>query len=142
MRYVMLTRVGAAVALASFAFAAAAPASAAAPNPCSVDTFSVDGAVLTVRVCDVGQVPAAAPSAKRAVASAGVLQETLSVDGRAPLVRTLRYERAYEETTHALDDVPLQALGIARTLHVVLAVRGGSARLEHALLVPGAVSLK
>ena len=134
----------AAGALASFAFATASPALCAAPNPCSLETFTVDGAALTIRVCDLAQPQGAAPRGKQsAAASSGELQETLSVDGRPPIVRSIRYERtAYDETTHALDDVPLQTLGIARTLHVVLAVRGGSARLEHALLVPGAISLK
>ena len=143
MRFVMPIRVGAAAALASLVYALG-PAPAAAANPCSSDAFPIDGAVLTVHVCDVVQAPIVGePRRSRPVASAGELQETLSVEGRAPLVRTVRYDRpANEETARALDDVPLQTLGIPRTLHVVLAVRSGSARLEHALLVPGAVSLK
>jgi hypothetical protein len=38
--------------------------------------------------------------------------------------------------------VPLAKLGLARTLHLTVVYTSGSARLEHALLVPGAIALK
>jgi hypothetical protein len=44
--------------------------------------------------------------------------------------------------TRAVDDVPLTDLGSDKTLHLTVAYRPGSAVLEHALLLPGAVVLK
>lgn len=114
---------------------------AAPSSPCSSDTFSIDGTALTFLVCPAAQsVPAAG---KPAPSTSGELRETIGVKGRLPLTRVVRYERlANEETARTLDDVPLAALGIELTMHVTLAIRGGDARLEHALLVPGAIPLK
>ncbi len=133
-----LAFVSAVVMLANFA----SPASAAA---CSVDSFVIDGVAVSVELCDIRASTPAAPTARaKSVASgSGEVRETLSVKGHPPLVRSARYERlASEETARTLDDIPLQTLGIQRTMHVTLAVRDGTARLEHALLVPGAMPLK
>ena len=44
--------------------------------------------------------------------------------------------------SRAIDDAPLQRFGIAKTLHMTIGYKPGSVRLEHALLVPGAIALK
>jgi hypothetical protein len=44
--------------------------------------------------------------------------------------------------TRAVDDIPLTDLGSNKQLHITIAYRSGSAVLEHALLLPGAVVLK
>jgi hypothetical protein len=142
MRRIMHTRAWAALALASFG-SYAGPASAAPLDPCSSDTFVIDGTTLLVRVCAREPSATARMGGKPHAAPPSDVAETFSAGARTPLVRSVPYERLPdEETARTLDDVPLQALGIDRTLHVVLAVRNGTARLEHALLVPGALSLK
>jgi hypothetical protein len=142
LRCIVHVRAWVALALASFG-SSAGPASAAPADPCSSDTFSVDGSVLLVRLC-VREPPASARTGgKQHAAPPSEVAETFSAGDRTPIVRSVPCERLpNEETAHTLDDVPLQALGIDRTLHVVLAVRNGNVRLEHALLVPGALSLK
>ncbi len=130
----MITR----CALRAVAFAALSVASvsaARAAGPCSNDSFAVDGSQLRVEVCDRA---AAAPHG-----TGGTLVETLSVKDRPPVVHAVPYDRLPNETTtRTIDDVPLQALGIARTLHLTVAIRDRSVRLEHALLVPGAIDLR
>ncbi|HMD02592.1 MAG TPA: hypothetical protein VKG44_06445 [Candidatus Baltobacteraceae bacterium] len=117
-------------------------ASAATPPPaseaCSNDTFSVDGSPLGVQVC------AQATDAKGASVAkpAAVVQETFSYRG-ASFAHTLTVEfLAGAEISRTIDDVSLARLGIAKTLHLSIAYKPGSARLEHALLVPGAIALK
>ena len=115
-----------------------APLASAAAGACSVDNFPIDRTVLTVSVClpDRG-------ARKLPVGSDGQVQETLSVRGRPPLMRSTTYSRLPNEATaRTIDDVPLQSLGIGKTLHLTLAVHAGAARLEHALLIPGAIALK
>lgn len=112
---------------------AAAPVSGAA-TACSSDTFSVDGAPLVVEVC--------APAGP-AVAGKVTLTERFTVKGQPPLVRLLIVDVLPKaESSRSIDDVALAQLGIAGTLHVTVVYRTGSARLEHALLIPGAVGLK
>jgi hypothetical protein len=102
---------------------------------CSSDTFTVDGTALGVGICAR---PQAAPAG-----SPLVFTETLTVKGQPPLVRDLKVDTvAGEPSPHVIDDVPLAKLGIAKTLHIALSYRAGAVRLEHALLVPGAISLK
>lgn len=129
---------------ASAAFAAvtiAAGPRAASAASCTADAFTVDRTALTVTVCTIER--RAPAHGKAAAISEGALQETLAVKGRAPVTRTVTYTRLpSEETARTIDDVPLQPLGISKTLHVTLAIRGGTARVEHALVIPGAVVLK
>jgi hypothetical protein len=111
----------------------AATGAAAAPA-CSSDAFTIDGSSLTVSLC-------AAPDVRGQ--STAHVTETLSVRGQAPYVRDVTLELvAGTESSRTIDDAPLQRLGLARTLHLTIAYRNGSVRLEHALLVPGAIALK
>lgn len=116
---------------------AAWPRAAAAAGGCSSDTFSVKGSALTVELCG----PPA--TARRGGESAVAIVETLSARGRPSLTRRVALDTALgDETSRTIDDAPLQALGITGTLHMTIAYRSGTVRLEHALLVPGAIALK
>ena len=122
-------RASAACALA--AVLSIAPAyEASAASACSNDAFSIDGKALSIQICDAD-----------GRGAEGTLEETLSVLGRTPLVHAVTYRRV-EGTSRTIDDVALGPLGIAKTLHVTMAVRGGNVRLEHALLIPGAIPLR
>jgi len=107
----------------------------AVSSGCSSDTFAVDGTPLGVAICARAQAaPAGSPL---------IFTETLTVKGQPPLEHELKVDVvAGESSAHAIDDVPLAKLGIAKTLHLALSYRAGTVRLEHALLVPGAISLK
>jgi hypothetical protein len=105
-----------------------------APAVCSSDAFSIDGSSLTVTLC--------APQDAKGQSSAHVT-ETLSIKGQPAYVRDVLLELvAGTESSRTIDDAPLQKLGLARTLHLTIAYRNGTVRLEHALLVPGAIALK
>jgi len=122
---------------ATFARASAAAA------PCSLDTFSIEGAALAVEVC--------AP-AESLVGTKVTLTERFTVKGQTPLERALVVEVLPKAgTSRSIDDVSLAKLGINKTLHLTIVFKAGpstgsgrpaGASLEHALLVPGAIALK
>jgi hypothetical protein len=117
-----------AAALTLLVWSAAAPALA---EPCSHESFEVDGSALTVNVC------AASPSGGKVSVSesfksgAATFSHTATIDvlSGASVSRTV-------------DDVALSPLGSSRTLHLTLAYREGAVSIEHALLLPGAIPLK
>lgn len=115
---------------------AVAPLAAAATPGCSNDAFVVRGTALAVELC--------APLGARPVGKSPVtITETITAKGQAPLVRRVPLDGGLgDETSHTIDDAPLQSLGIAGTLHMTLAYKSGAVHLEHALLVPGAIALK
>jgi hypothetical protein len=126
------TRAGMAVVIAiSFlGVASAAPSGAG----CSSDSFSIDGSSLAIGLC---------PAATGGTASKAAVTETLTVKGQPPLVRPVFIDLLPgADTSRTIDDAPLEKLGIAKTLHLTIAYKNGSAHLEHALLVPGAIALK
>jgi hypothetical protein len=125
-------RASTAVVLSALLFAATTPVSAA--SACSSDAFSIDGTSLTVELC---------PTPTANTAGKAALSETLTVKGQPPLVRAVTVELLPgADTSRTIDDAPLQKLGLGRSLHLTIAYKNGAARLEHALLVPGAVALK
>ena len=128
--------VGAAFAAALVALSVT-PVSAPAAQGCSTDAFTAHGTPLTVVLC-VG------PPVGRSVPKAGAtVIETLATKGQEPIVRRVAIDAALADAVvRTIDDAPLGALGISGTLHMTIAYRGGSAHLEHALLVPGAIVLK
>jgi|GEM_PF-976903 len=131
-----------AASLAVALFAGTGAARAATP-PCSSDTFSIDGSSVTVALCV--SVPAASAVHREAGAKPppASLDETLTVKGQPPLVRSIPLDAApTDDASRTIDDVPLAKLGLGRTLHLTIVVRNAGIRLEHALLVPGAVTLK
>ncbi len=122
-----------AFAIAAFALVATAvPAFAAAG--CSNDAFTVTGTSLAVEIC----APATRPAGKAPVFATA----TLTARGKDPVVRKIPLEVVSDEASHTIDDAPLQSLGIAGTLHMTIGYKAGAVRLEHALLVPGAIALK
>jgi len=126
-----MIRALAAAAIAGTVLAGAAPAGASA---CSTDVFAVEGSSLTVQLCPA---PAGSSAAKAA------LVETFSVKGQPPLTRSVTVDvLPGADTSRTIDDAPLAKLGIGRSLHLTIAYKNGTARLEHALLVPGAIALK
>jgi hypothetical protein len=119
--------------LLTSALLAASAVPAAAPA-CSSDAFTIDGASLALTLC--------APADARGQKSA-LVTETLSVKGLLPYVREVTLDLVPgAESSRTIDDVSLQQLGVRRSLHLTIAYKGGSVRLEHALLLPGAIALK
>ena len=138
----MLRRAGPRVLVAGAALLSSRVSPALAAG-CSTDVFAIDGNAVNVELCST-RAPLAAAHGKAVPAQGGdAVRETITVKGRPPLVREVRYQSATgDATARSLDDIPLAALGIGKTMHVTLAVHDGNVRLEHALLVPGATPLK
>jgi hypothetical protein len=128
----------------SFAFLIGATVPSAAAGTCSTDTFTIDGSAVTLDMClGAAPDPAASRHGSPAKAPAATLTETFTVKGQPPLVRALPLDALpADEPSRTIDDVPLEKLGLARTLHLTIAVRSSGVHLEHALLVPGALTLK
>ena len=113
------------------AFLAAGAAALAQSDACSHDTLIVDGVAVNASLCVAGP-PAARVTVTETFASGGKQFSrplTIDVVGGASVTR-------------AVDNVPLTELGSAKQLHLTVAYRSGTAVLEHALLLPGAVVLK
>jgi hypothetical protein len=118
--------------LALFA-ASVVPAPAQNPAPrCSHDTFPVAGQAVAVTVC------AGPPDSGKTVA----VNETFK-SGAASFNHTASIEvLPGAAASRSVQDVSLQPLGLAYTLHLTLAYRDAAVTIEHALLLPGAVPLK
>jgi len=113
------------------AFLAAGAAALAQGENCTQDSLSLEGAPTAASFCVAG------PTAGQVTVT-----ETF-VRGAQRLTRPLAINVVDGATvTRAVDDIPLTDLGSNKQLHVTIAYRGGSAYLEHALLLPGAVVLK
>lgn len=108
---------------------AAAPAEAQ-NGRCSRDVFAIDGQSVTVSVC-----------AGAAESGAVAVSETFK-GAAASFSRTSSIPLLAGAVSRETEDVALQPLGIAKTLHLTLAYRDGAAWIESALLRPGAVPLK
>lgn len=123
------------LALSTALLAASAQPGTTGDSVCSSDAFPIDGSTVTVQLC-------IADSGK-AGAVKTLVTETLSVKGQTSFVRQVPVDRVPgADSSRAIDDLPLAKLGLSRTLHLTIAVKNGAVRLEHALLVPGAVALK
>jgi|HubBroStandDraft_6_1064221.scaffolds.fasta_scaffold418791_2 hypothetical protein len=125
------------------------PTEAPGPQSCSDDTFQIEGHAVRVSICAPVALPAPAAPPKgrgeresRDVRPQLALQESFS-SGGASFSRSLPVEIVEgSDRSRALDDVPLDKLGISKTLHLTIGFRLGSVQLEHALLVPGAIPLR
>jgi hypothetical protein len=132
MIFIMLSVTGGASLLSAALVAALAPPGG--PSACSSDAFAIDGSSVSVSLC--------APADMKGQSTASVV-ETLTVKGQPPYVRSVTLEFVPgAESARTIDDVPLAKLGIAHTLHLTIAYKNGAVRLEHALLIPGAIALK
>ncbi|MGP6159966.1 MAG: hypothetical protein ACLPYS_21140 [Vulcanimicrobiaceae bacterium] len=125
-----------ALALAPLAAFAAPPA---APPGCSSDAFTIDAAPVGVQICLVSEAPHGTGPGKP---SSVALDETLSSRGATFSRRVSLEFFSGGDYSRTIDDVPLERFGLARTLHLTIGYKPGSVRLEHALLVPGAIALK
>ena len=95
------------------------------------DLFPVGGQSVAVRVC------AGAPDSGKTVAVTETFKgATASFNHRASI------DVLPGAASRAVDDVSLSPLGLQFTLHLTLAYRDAAVRIEHALLLPGAVPLK
>jgi hypothetical protein len=117
-----------AAAVALLVWSTAAPALA---DPCSHDTFDVDGRPLAVTVCATP--PNAGKVAVTQTFKAG--SATFSQPATIELLNGASVSRSAA-------DVSLSPIGSPRTLHLTLAYRDGAVSVEHALLLPGAIPLK
>lgn len=108
-------------------------------DACSRDTLTVDGSPVEVTLC-VPPSPVARKGEGKAVSVS--VSETFAAGG-ATFSRSVPLDFLEgSETSRTIDDVPLHKLGIKKALHLTIAYRAGTVHLEHAMLVPGAVSLK
>jgi hypothetical protein len=113
------------------AFLAAGSMALAQSENCTHDSLAIDGGNLAATFC----------VASSSTSSAEVT-ETFTRGGQH-FSRPLTIEIVSGATvTRAVDDVPLNDLGSNKQLHLTIAYRNGSAVLEHALLLPGALVLK
>lgn len=127
MRHLVRSLTGTTVAF----LAAAGTVLAQAGDRCSSDVLSVDGEPVNVTFCIAG-----APVQRVMVA------ETFARGGQT-FSRPLEIDVVNGATvTRVIDDVPLGQFGSPKQLHLTIAYQGGTATLEHALLLPGAVVLK
>ncbi|HTJ24541.1 MAG TPA: hypothetical protein VMA36_00115 [Candidatus Limnocylindria bacterium] len=117
-----------AAALSLLVWSTAAPALA---DPCSHESFEVDGKALAVTVC-------AAPPSEGAVTVTQTFRSG-SASFSAPATIDVLSGASVSRTS---TDVALSPIGSSRTLHLTLAYRSGSVSVEHALLLPGAIPLK
>jgi hypothetical protein len=109
------------------------------PGPCSQDVFTIDGRSVSVSLCADEAGTHRSPDGRRIIVT---VAESFATSG-ATFERSVALDfLAGAEFSRTIDDVPLDKLGIARTLHLTIGYRPGTVRLEHALLVPGAVALK
>jgi hypothetical protein len=127
------------------------PAEAAGAVNCTSDVFTIDGRAVTVSLCSPAE-EALAPRRREGRAAREAretpeprrlaLRETFSSGGES-FSRSLPVEFVDgTELSRTIDDIPLDKLGIAKTLHLTIGYRPGTVRLEHALLVPGAIPLR
>jgi hypothetical protein len=123
-----------------FAFMLAGVASAAEPrDACAHDVLRVDGTPVDVLLCAPS---AAAPRKAEGRPVEVSVAETFTANGSS-FSRTVSLEFLEgPQTSRTIDDVALDKLGIPKALHLTIGYRGGVMRLEHAMLVPGAISLK
>ena len=108
---------------------------------CSRDTLTIDGTPVDVTLC----VPPPETGRKGKGEGRPVsiqVSETFSAGGTSFTRSTALDFLERRETSRTIDDVPLQKLGISKSLHLTIGYRAGSVLLEHALLIPGAVPLK
>jgi hypothetical protein len=127
MRHLARTLAGTIVAF----LAVAVPVLAQGTDRCTHDVLTVDGDSINASFCIAG------PAAQHVVVNETFTRGTQTFS--RPLTIDVVSGAA---VTRAIDDVQLTPLGSNKQLHLTLAYQAGSASLEHALLLPGALVLK
>jgi hypothetical protein len=115
--------------------ALAAPASPQGSGRCTSETLAIDGQRVAATFCVTDS------TAKPGKGVRVTLSETLAGTGGS-LKRASTLDFVVDDPARAIDDIPLAQLGIKKTLHATFIYAAGNVRLEHALLVPGAVTVK
>jgi hypothetical protein len=105
---------------------------AAQGERCTHEDFAVDGVGIGARIC-IPLGPAA---------GSVLVTETFTARGKAVAKITPLTVVSGALTSRTLDNVDLSPLGSKHTLHITLAYRAGTVRLEHVLLLPGAIPVK
>lgn len=124
-------------AAAALALTLAAGTGARAAEACSHETLSIRATPVNVAYCVLR-----AGRAKPGESVPLALNETYA-SPRGSLNRTVTVQFiAGENPSRAIEDVPLEPLGLTGTLHVTLAYAGGLVRIESAILTPGAITIK
>jgi hypothetical protein len=114
-----------------------ATSAAGAQPACSNLTVSVRGTPLTVGFCLSG----AATNAANGVTTVS-LEATYATKGHSMVQRSSVRFITGVGPARALDSVNLAPVGIDGTLHMTLLYSGNQVSMEHALLTPGAVTVK
>jgi hypothetical protein len=98
---------------------------------CTHDTLVVDATPVAATFCTSGPPQGQVTVAETFVRGSQSFSRPLAIDliDGAPVTR-------------AIDDVPLTEFGSPKQLHLTIAYQNGTATLEHALLLPGAIVLK
>lgn len=113
-----------------------APVSAQGGGRCSSESLTIDGQQISATFCVVDKTNTGPNKPVRVT-----LAETLTSAG-GNLKRNAALDFVADDPSRAIDDIPLAPLGIKKTLHSTFLLSGGGVRLEHALVVPGAVTVK
>ena len=103
---------------------------------CTSDALDLQGKHVTASFCILDETQENAKAPIRVT-----LSETL-VAGDARIGRNTTLAFISAESARAIDEIPLAELGIEKRLHATFLYTGGTVRLEHALLVPGAIPVK
>jgi hypothetical protein len=108
-----------------------------AQGRCTAETLSIAGTQVAASYCVVSERADAAAHAVQVV-----VDETFT-NGATNFVQrsTLGFVDSAGEA-QTIDDVSLEHIGLAYTLHQTLTHGGGVVRLKHALLLPGATPVK
>lgn len=116
--------------------AVAALGPAGAQDHCSHETVTVRGVPLSVGFCIAG-----APVTAHSVATVA-LEATYASKSSSFVQRSSVRFITGEGPARALESIDLRPLGINGTLHMTLLYSGNEVTMEHALLTPGAITVK
>jgi hypothetical protein len=98
---------------------------------CTHDVLTVDGTPIDATFC------ASAPAVARVTVTETFTRGTQTISRPLPIDLV-----SGATVTRAVDDVPMTEFASPKTLHLTIAYQNGTAILEHALLLPGAIVLK
>jgi hypothetical protein len=118
-----------------------APVAAQPNDACSRDRLVVDGTPVDVTLCVADATGGHRAKGEGKPVSVTV-NEIFSSGGNSFTRSTVLDFLERRETSRTIDDVPLAQIGVQKSLHLTIGYRDGTVRLEHAMLVPGAVNLK
>lgn len=114
------------------------PQPAAATDPCTHRSVSIEGMPVEITLCATAQRPGASAAGKTVEIT--VSEEFKGPKGAFSRSASLEFLGGVA-VSRTIDDVPIERLGVPRTLHMTLSLRGGTVTLEHAMLLPGAVPI-